>query len=176
MSQINYGMTNPQSEIDDLRRQLDAANERAEKAEQALATERAENIKLKAEYDAVLNMMDSVREAARNRNPNGATILAFLACWNTQREARKKAERERDDARAPLAEFINSIPAALSEYRCQNMVYDDGGGGMALVDVFSRGSDAATIKPGLDELELLADFIQSYKATPDQCSTKQEHK
>jgi len=76
--------------------------------------------------------------------------------------------REMDEARAANAEFIDSIPEALAQYRCQHMVYENYDGGMALVDVFSIGSDIATIKPGLDELELLADFIQSYKPNPGQ--------
>ena len=68
-----------------------------------------------------------------------------------EKQAREKAEA-----------VVESVPAALKEYRCQFMQYDDGDGGMALVDVFSMGSTSKTIKPGIAELELLADFIQSY--------------
>ena len=43
---------------------------------------------LQAELTAATNLMDSVRDLARNRNPKGATILDFMACWNEQYEAK----------------------------------------------------------------------------------------
>lgn len=45
--------------------------------------------------------MDGVRDAARNRNPEGATLLDFMACWNEQYEARlKQLEAENAALRA----------------------------------------------------------------------------
>ena len=82
-------------------------------------------------------------------------VCDMVACLRIQLAAEKQA-REKAEA------VVESVPAALKEYRCQFMQYDDGDGGMALVDVFSMGSTSKTIKPGIAELELLADFIQSY--------------
>ena len=49
---------------------------------------RAKIERLKAEREKITAFMDGVRDTARNRNPEGATILDFMACWNEQYKAR----------------------------------------------------------------------------------------
>lgn len=60
--------------------------ERLTNSEQAQLA--AENARLAGEVESVKKFMDGVRDAARNRNPDGATILDFMACWNEQYEKR----------------------------------------------------------------------------------------
>ena len=38
------------------------------------------------QYDTILAFMNGVRDTARNRNPDGATLLDFMAVWNEQLE------------------------------------------------------------------------------------------
>ncbi len=69
---------------------------------------------LQAEHDRVLRFMDGVRDAARRRNPEGATILDFMACWNEQYEDRaKKAEGEVKRFRDVLRELLAASDAYL---------------------------------------------------------------
>lgn len=53
----------------------------------------AEADRLRGERDRLLAFMDGVRDLARNRNPDGATLLDFLACWNEQSESQVKRLR-----------------------------------------------------------------------------------
>lgn len=48
----------------------------------------------------------------------------------------------------------------LREYRCQHHQYHDNGGGMSLVDLLTPSGDES-ITRGLEELVLLADFLES---------------
>ncbi len=59
-------------------------------AKQAFLDLEAENKKLKKEQHDLFQLMDSVRDEARNRNPNGVTILDFMSVWNEQYEKRIK--------------------------------------------------------------------------------------
>lgn len=43
---------------------------------------------LEEKYRKLIDFMNGVRDAARSRNPDGATILDFMACWNEQYERR----------------------------------------------------------------------------------------
>ncbi len=53
---------------------------------------------LREKRNEVLRFMDEIRNTARNRNPDGATILDFMAVWNEQCQdqiERLKGENER---------------------------------------------------------------------------------
>ena len=69
---------------------------------------RAERDALKQELDQLTAFVDGIRDAAKNRNPEGATILDFLVCWNEQYETRLAASEQRRrelvEALRPLAE------------------------------------------------------------------------
>lgn len=57
----------------------------------------------RAELARLTEFMDGVRDAARNRNPEGATVLDFFACWNEQ------YQRANDSLRADLAECREAL-------------------------------------------------------------------
>jgi len=58
-----------------------------------------------------------------------------------------------------ISDFLShSIERSLNQYRCQNLNYDDGAGGMVLVDVLTPDGDE-DISRGTAELELLVEHI-----------------
>lgn len=67
----------------------------------------AEIDRLRTERDGLIAFMDGVRDAARNRNPEGVTLLDFMACWNEQYEARVKQLREANAALAAACEHAS---------------------------------------------------------------------
>lgn len=63
-------------------------------------------VRLQDELFQAKRLMDGVREMARDRNPNGATILDFMAVWNEQYEKRiKTLTAELDQANASSREL-----------------------------------------------------------------------
>lgn len=77
-----------------------------------IQTERAALRRERAEKDELLASMESVRIAARNRNPKGPTLLDFMACWNEQYEkqlAARASEVER--LRERLEKSLNELSA-----------------------------------------------------------------
>ena len=85
LRQIAGGLAGePKSDwMDELIREIDRLRRDLQQAQASCAEMRA--------------LMDSVRDAARNRNPAGPTLLDFFVCWNEQYEdqiARLKAAIE----------------------------------------------------------------------------------
>ena len=65
-----------------------------------------------AKFDGLQKFIDSVRDSARNRNPLGATILDFMACWNEQYEVRlAKLEAVAEAARRYVESPVGANPA-----------------------------------------------------------------
>jgi len=55
----------------------------------------AEVDRMQAKYSKVVVFMDNVRDTARGRNPNGATILDFMAVWNEQYQERHDRQEKK---------------------------------------------------------------------------------
>lgn len=79
---------------------------------------RSEYAKLETKLADTNRFFDSVRDSARSQNPDGCTILDFMAVWNEQYQYRlKKLERENEQMRTALKPFANVVEYITPSWR-----------------------------------------------------------
>lgn len=64
--------------------------------------ERAARVEAEKKVEEIESFMEKIRQECRGKNPDGATLLDFMAVWNEQYKAAVERERQRADAAVAL--------------------------------------------------------------------------